>query len=53
MSCETGAYVRLMEQYPLVTDAFLNLAEPYQKVDLYVQQQQSAPRKLSPSLLSS
>lgn len=34
MSCGTGAYVRLMEQYPLVTEAFLNLAEPYQKVAL-------------------
>ena len=31
MKCGTGAYVRLMEQYPLVTDAFLRLSVPYQK----------------------
>ena len=38
MSCGTGAYVRLMEQYPLVTEAFLNLAEPYQKVSISLSQ---------------
>lgn len=32
MSCGDGAYVRLMEEYPLVTEAFLKLGKPYQKV---------------------
>ena len=30
MECGTGQYRRLMEQYPLVTDAFLRLDEKYQ-----------------------
>lgn len=32
MSCGYGPYVDLMQQYPLVTDAFLRLEGSYQKV---------------------
>ena len=34
MSCGYGPYVDLMKRYPLVTDAFLRLKEPYQKVPI-------------------
>lgn len=32
MSCGAGEYVRLMENYPLVSDVFLSLDEEYQRV---------------------
>ena len=32
MSCGYGPYVDLMRRYSLVTDAFLRLDKPYQKV---------------------
>jgi hypothetical protein len=51
MSCGAGAYVDLMQRYPLVTDAFLRLDKSYQKVRSTAMHAMHAAKKiLHPSL---